>query len=40
VCLVNLSEAPVALPEGSVLLASADVADGTVPGDAAVWLAR
>jgi alpha-glucosidase len=38
VCLVNLSEAPVPLPEGHVLLASAAVSDGTVPVDAAVWL--
>jgi alpha-glucosidase len=38
VCLVNLSEAPVPLPEGRVLLASADVTAGTVPVDAAVWL--
>jgi alpha-glucosidase len=38
VCLVNLSGAPVPLPEGRVLLASADVADGSVPVDAAVWL--
>jgi alpha-glucosidase len=39
VCLVNLSPAPVALPEGSVLLASADVSAGRLPVDAAVWLA-
>jgi alpha-glucosidase len=39
VCLLNLSEAPVALPEGRVLLASTDVSDGQVPVDAAVWLA-
>jgi alpha-glucosidase len=38
VCLVNLSAAPVPLPEGRVLLASADVSAGTVPVDAAVWL--
>jgi alpha-glucosidase len=38
VCLVNLSADPVPLPEGRVLLASADVGDGTVPGDTAVWL--
>ena len=29
---------PMPLPEGRVLLASADVADGTLPDDAAVWL--
>jgi alpha-glucosidase len=38
VCLVNLSGAPVPLPEGRVLLASAEVGDGTIPDDAAVWL--
>jgi alpha-glucosidase len=38
VCLVNLSAAPVPLPEGRVLLASADVRDGSLPVDAAVWL--
>ena len=38
VCLVNLSGAPVPLPEGGVLLASAPVADGKLPDDAAVWL--
>jgi alpha-glucosidase len=37
-CLVNLSGSPVPLPEGQVLLASADVGDGTLPDDAAVWL--
>jgi alpha-glucosidase len=38
VCLVNLSGAPVPLPEGEVLLASEAVADGTLAADAAVWL--
>ena len=38
VCLVNLSPAAVPLPEGQVLLASADVSGGEVPVDAAVWL--
>ena len=38
VCLVNLSAAPVPLPEGRVLLASADVRAGSLPADAAVWL--
>jgi alpha-glucosidase len=38
VCLVNVSPEPVPLPEGAVLLASADVAGGTLPPDAAVWL--
>ena len=38
VCLVNLSGAAIPLPEGRVLLASADVGDGTLPDDTAVWL--
>jgi alpha-glucosidase len=38
VCLLNLSGAPVPLPEGRVLLASADTGDGALPSDAAVWL--
>jgi alpha-glucosidase len=38
VCLLNLSGAGVPLPEGEVLLASADVSAGTLPEDAAVWL--
>jgi alpha-glucosidase len=39
VCLLNLSGGAVPLPEGRVLLASADVAGGELPDDAAVWLA-
>jgi alpha-glucosidase len=38
VCLLNVSGGPVPLPEGRVLLASADTADGALPDDAAVWL--
>ena len=38
VCLLNVSAAPVPLPEGRVLLASADVSGGEVPMDTAVWL--
>jgi alpha-glucosidase len=38
VCLLNLSGGPVPLPEGSVLLASADVDDRMLPDDTAVWL--
>ena len=38
VCLLNLSGAAVPLPEGRVLLASADVRGGSLPDDAAVWL--
>jgi alpha-glucosidase len=38
VCLLNLSGAAVPLPEGTVLLASTDVAGGELPSDAAAWL--
>ncbi|HEY0401973.1 MAG TPA: DUF3459 domain-containing protein, partial [Blastococcus sp.] len=38
VCLVNLSGAAMPLPEGQVLLASADLSDDTLPDDSAVWL--
>jgi alpha-glucosidase len=38
VCLLNLSGAPVPLPEGRVLLASADTTRGALPHDAGVWL--
>jgi alpha-glucosidase len=38
VCLVNLSASAIPLPEGQVLLATADLGDGTLPADAAVWL--
>jgi alpha-glucosidase len=38
VCLLNLTDAPVPLPEGRVLLASSDLGGGTVPADSAVWL--
>ncbi|WP_055585686.1 glycoside hydrolase family 13 protein [Peterkaempfera griseoplana] len=38
-CLVNLSDAPVPLPEGGrPLLASAELTGGRLPVDAAVWL--
>jgi alpha-glucosidase len=40
VCLVNLSGAPVPVPDCQVLLASAPVAEGRLPHDAAVWLHR
>jgi alpha-glucosidase len=39
VCLLNTSAGPVPLPGGEVLLASADVSDGYLPVDAAVWTA-
>ena len=38
VCLVNLSGGPVPVPEGAVLLASAPLEGGRLPGDAAVWV--
>ena len=38
VCLVNLSGSAIPLPEGRVLIASDDVASGTLPDDTAVWL--
>jgi alpha-glucosidase len=38
VCMVNVSAGAVPLPEGRVLLASADVADGSLPPDAAAWV--
>jgi alpha-glucosidase len=38
VCLLNVSADPVPLPEGRVLLASTELANGQLPADAAVWL--
>jgi alpha-glucosidase len=38
VCVLNMSGAPVPLPEGRVLLASADTAGGLLPDDAAAWV--
>jgi len=38
VCMVNLSGAPIPLPEGQVLLSSANLDGGTLPDDSAVWL--
>jgi alpha-glucosidase len=38
-CVVNLSAAPVALPEGTILLASGPLGSGaTLPPDTAVWI--
>jgi alpha-glucosidase len=37
-CIVNLSDSPVALPGGEVILASGELADCRVPPDTAVWL--
>lgn len=37
-CVLNAGTQPVALPPGEVLLASADLADGRLPADAAAWI--
>ena len=37
-CVVNLSDAPTALPAGELLLASNPVVDGQLPPDTAAWL--
>jgi alpha-glucosidase len=34
----NMSDAPIALPDGEVLVASADVSAGEIPANAAVWI--
>ncbi|WP_460866866.1 glycoside hydrolase family 13 protein [Rhodococcus aerolatus] len=39
VCALNASDAPVPLPPGELLLASAPLVDGALPPDAAAWLA-
>ena len=38
-CIVNLSASDVALPPGDVLVASTPIVDGSVPPDAAAWVA-
>jgi alpha-glucosidase len=38
--LANIGPDPVPLPDGEVVVASADVASGTLPGDTTVWLRR
>jgi len=38
-CIVNLTNKPVPLPAGEVLLASVELVDGLLPGDASAWLA-
>lgn len=38
-CLVNFGPDPLVLPEGEVLLASDDLADGSLPTDTAAWVA-
>jgi alpha-glucosidase len=35
---VNMGDRPVSVPGGEVLLGSAEVEDGVIPPDAAVWL--
>jgi alpha-glucosidase len=35
--LTNFGPAPVALPDGNVLLASSELADGELPSDTTVW---
>jgi alpha-glucosidase len=37
-CVVNLGDDPITLPAGRVLLATADVGDGLLPGDTAAWI--
>ena len=39
-CVTNFGARPTELPEGEVLLASAGVADGRLPGDASAWIVR
>ena len=38
--LLNLSEEPIDLPDGGMLLSSEPVVDGQLPGIAAAWVAR
>ncbi|MGW6694442.1 glycoside hydrolase family 13 protein [Rhodococcus sp. NPDC054953] len=38
ICALNATDAPVALPPGQLLLASAALVDGALPGNAAAWL--
>ncbi len=38
VVVLNAGDAPIPLPAGEVLLASAPIVDGTLPGNAAAWL--
>jgi len=37
-CITNFGAEPVALPAGEVLLSSAQLDDGRLPGDSTVWL--
>ncbi|MET1036262.1 MAG: hypothetical protein ABWX68_13595 [Arthrobacter sp.] len=36
----NFGDGPAALPEGKVLLSSAPIADGALPGASTAWLMR
>jgi alpha-glucosidase len=38
VCVLNTGADAVALPDGEVLIASADLVDGLLPPDAAAWI--
>ncbi len=38
-CVINLTNKPVPLPDGEVVLTSIPLVDGALPGDAAAWLA-
>jgi alpha-glucosidase len=40
VCALNAGKRPMALPDGELILASAPLADGQLPADAAAWLVR
>ena len=37
-CVLNTGAEPVALPDGDVLIASANLVDGMLPSDAAAWV--
>ena len=37
-CALNVTDEPIELPEGEVLIASGPLLDGMLPRDAAVWL--
>ena len=39
-CVTNFGARPAGLPEGEVVLASAELVDGMLPGDAAAWVVR
>ena len=39
IVVANIGEAPVPLPEGSLLLASGPLLEGSVPVDTTVWVA-